>query len=50
MNKSLFIVLVVFLALPCSLKAQDTLLTNLPKQWRLEDCIEYAKKKNSLTN
>jgi outer membrane protein len=27
-------------------KAQDTGFTNLPKQWRLEDCIEYAKKNN----
>ncbi len=28
------------------LKAQDSLLTNLPAQWRLEDCIAYAKQNN----
>src|SRR5476651_2336747 len=46
MHRSLLIMIFVFLALPCSMKAQDTLLANLPKQWRLEDCIEYARKKN----
>ncbi|MES1217592.1 MAG: TolC family protein, partial [Bacteroidota bacterium] len=46
MHRSLFIVILVFLALPCILKAQDTLFANLPKQWRLEDCIAYAKKNN----
>src|SRR5450432_401624 len=46
MHRSLLIVIVVFLAIPCSLKAQDTLFANLPKQWRLEDCIDYAKKNN----
>ncbi len=31
-------------------KAQDSSLAKLPKQWRLEDCIDYAKRKNiSLT-
>ena len=28
------------------LKAQDSLLLNLPAQWRLEDCIAYAKQNN----
>lgn len=46
MHRSLPIVILVVLALPCLLKAQDTVLANLPKQWRLEDCIDYAKKKN----
>ncbi len=31
---------------PISLKAQDTIFANLAEQWRLEDCIEYAKKNN----
>ncbi|MEP7255306.1 MAG: TolC family protein [Ferruginibacter sp.] len=45
--RSLFLIAFIFLqALPCSLKAQDTLFANLPQQWRLQDCIEYAKKKN----
>jgi outer membrane protein len=38
--------IVILLVLPFSLKAQDTLFANLPSQWRLEDCIEYAKKNN----
>jgi outer membrane protein len=46
MHRSLLIVIVCFLAFTCSLKAQDSLLANLPKQWRLEDCIAFAKKNN----
>lgn len=46
MHRSLYILVLVFLVLPCLLKAQDTLFADLPKQWRLEDCIEYAKKNN----
>lgn len=46
MYRSLFTMIVVLLVLPFSLKAQDTLFANLPAQWRLEDCIEYAKKNN----
>lgn len=46
MQRQLFIMIGVLLVLPFSLKAQDTLLANLPSQWRLEDCIEYAKKNN----
>ncbi len=46
MLKSFFILIVGFLGFPCLLTAQDTSLVNLPKQWRLEDCIDYAKKKN----
>ncbi len=46
MGKSLRILIFVVWACPCSLKAQDTALANLPKQWHLEDCIAYAKQKN----
>jgi outer membrane protein len=34
------------LLLPDSLHAQDTVLTNLPSQWKLEDCIAYASRSN----
>ncbi len=46
MFRTLLIVIVVSLGLSWSVKAQDTLFTNLPKQWSLADCIEYAKKNN----
>lgn len=45
MNRVLFIISILF-TIPCILKSQDTLLRSLPKQWRLEDCIEYAKLQN----
>ncbi len=45
MNRSFFLAMLL-LGSSYYPKAQDTLLTNLPKQWRLEDCIEYAKQKN----
>jgi len=46
MQRTLFILLITLVALSCSLKAQDTLFANLPAQWRLQDCIEYAKQHN----
>lgn len=46
MLKSFFILIVVSFGFSYLLNAQDTSLINLPKQWRLEDCIDYAKKKN----
>lgn len=46
MLRPLLLLLIVLMTLPCLLKAQDTLFTNLPAQWRLEDCIEFAKKNN----
>lgn len=45
MNRVLLIISILF-TIPCILKSQDTLLRSLPKQWRLEDCIEYAKQQN----
>lgn len=47
MQRLLHITLVFFFfAIPRSANAQDTLFTNLPVQWRLQDCIEYAKQHN----
>ena len=46
MQRPLFIVLIIILVLPFSLKAQDSIFSNLPNQWRLQDCIEYAKQHN----
>ena len=46
MHRSLLIVIVLLLALPFSINAQDPLIANLPVQWRLKDCIEYARKNN----
>lgn len=46
MLKLLTIIIISLLAYPVYVKAQDSILSGLPKQWRLEDCIEYAKKKN----
>jgi outer membrane protein len=46
MQRSSLAVIISFLLLPCFLKAQDTLFANLPAQWRLQDCIEYAKQHN----
>ncbi len=46
MGKSLRIIVVVLLALPNPILAQDTNLAVLPRYWHLEDCIEYAKTKN----
>jgi outer membrane protein len=45
MNRFVFIV-AVFISLPCTLQSQDSSVIGLPDQWRLEDCISYAKKKN----
>ncbi len=39
------LVIILILALPCKSRAQDS-LANLPAQWRLEDCIQYAREKN----
>lgn len=36
---------IVFL-FPAALMAQDSTLSNLPPQWTLQSCIEYAKKNN----
>ena len=46
MTRYMSVLVIVWLALPCLPKAQDTVLTGVPAQWRLADCIEYAKQKN----
>ena len=50
MYRTFVLTTVVLFTMFSSLNAQDTLLSSLPKQWRLQDCIAYAKLKNiSLT-
>ena len=46
MQRSFLVAIILFLSFSFSLKAQDTLFANLPSKWRLQDCIEYAKKNN----
>ncbi|MES2329533.1 MAG: TolC family protein [Bacteroidota bacterium] len=46
MNKYISVLVILWLALPCQPKAQDTMPSVLPVKWRLEDCIAYAKRKN----
>ena len=50
MKRNLFTYLIVILVFPLSLLAQDTILQNLPLQWTLEECINYAKNNNIQVN
>ncbi len=49
MKKLLTYVGIIFLY-PVSTFAQDTIVQNLPLQWTLEDCINYAKENNIQVN
>ena len=46
MKKIVLIILVLTGFFPALLHAQDSTLQNLPAQWSLQDCIEYAKQHN----
>ena len=46
MYRTFILLLFILFTLLSSLNSQDTILSNLPKQWRLQDCIAYAKEKN----
>ena len=50
MKRNLFTYLIVILVFPLPLLAQDTILQNLPLQWTLEECINYAKNNNIQVN
>jgi outer membrane protein len=44
--KSSFFVFILISALPVSMMAQDTSVTNLPEKWSLQDCFDYAARNN----
>jgi outer membrane protein len=48
-TRFLTFIILIFLC-PFSILAQDTARQNLPIQWTLEDCINYAKKNNIQVN
>jgi outer membrane protein len=50
MKKNLFYVLIMALAIPAGLQAQDTLLQHLPPNWTLENSIAYARQNNIAVN
>ena len=50
MKINLLIYIIAVFLFPLSLPAQDTILQNLPLQWTLEECINYAKNNNIQVN
>ncbi|MCC6287931.1 MAG: TolC family protein, partial [Chitinophagaceae bacterium] len=49
--KKFLIILIAAISLNIArIYAQDSTLQNLPAQWSLQDCIEYAKKNNIQIN
>lgn len=50
MKKFLVVLAAALTLASANIYAQDTTLLNLPQQWSLRDCIEYAKKNNIQIN
>ncbi|MBX2923882.1 MAG: TolC family protein [Chitinophagaceae bacterium] len=50
MKKFLIILVAAITLSSAGTQAQDRILQNLPQQWSLQDCIEYAKKNNIQIN